>query len=84
MVNKVYFTRFNEIKKEITIKYIKRENIVLYLKLKIIDYKLFLIIKKLNSFNKIKRTLIIILNIILTGIYNGILNKRIIKKGFIK
>ena len=66
------------------IKYIKYKNIILYLKLKIIDYKLPLIIKRFNSLGKIKRTLIIILNIILTGIYNKIFNKKIIKKGFIK
>ena len=66
------------------IKYIKRENIIFYLKLKIINYKFLLIIKRFNSFGKIKKTLIIILNIILTGIYNRILNKKITEKRFIK
>ena len=84
MVNGVYFIEFNEIEKEIIIKYIKRKNMVLYLKLKIINYKFLLIIKKPNSLGKIKRALIIILNIVLTEIYNGILDKRIIKGGFIK
>ena len=80
----MYFIKFNKIKKETIIKRIKRKNIIFYLKLKIIDYKFFLIIKKFNSLNKIKKILIIILNITLTRIYNKILNKRIIKKGFIK
>ena len=83
-MNKIYFTKFNKIKKETIIKYIKYKNIIFYLKLKIINYKLPLIIKKLNSLNKIKRILTLILNVILTGIYNRILDKRITEKGFIK
>ena len=66
------------------IKYIKYKNTVFYLKLKIINYKFFLIIKKPDSLNKIKRILTAILNIILTGIYNKIFNKKITEKGFIK
>ena len=71
-------------KKETIIKYIKRKNIVFYLKLEIIDYKFFLIIKRLNLLNKIKRILTVILNIILTRKYNKIFNKKITEKGFIK
>ena len=57
---------------------------VFYLKLKIIDYKFPLIIKKFNSLNKIKKFLTVILSVILIGIFNRILNKGVIKKGFIK
>ena len=84
MVNKVYFIRFSEVEKEKIIKYIKYKNMVFYLRLKIINYKFPLVIKRFNSLNKIKKTLTVILSVILTGIYNRILNKRIIKKGFIK
>ena len=80
----MYLTKFNKIRRETIIKCIKRENTVLYLKLEIINCKFPLIIKRPDLFNKIKKTLIIILNITLTGIYNRILDKRITKKGFIK
>ena len=80
----VYFIRFNEIKRETTIKRIKRKNTILHLKLKIINYKLLLIIKKPDSLNKIKKTLTVILSVALTRIYNRILNKGITEKGFIK
>ena len=57
---------------------------VFYLRLKIIDYKLPLIIKRPDSFGRIKRILTVILSVALTGIYNGIFNKKITEKGFIK
>ena len=57
---------------------------VLYLGLEIIDYKLPPVVERPDSLGKIKRTLTVILNITLTGIYDGILDKKIIKKGFIK
>ena len=65
-------------------RYIERENIVLYPGLEIIDYKLLLIIRKPNSLNRIKKTLTVILSIILTRIYDEILDKGITEKGSIK
>ena len=69
---------------ELIIRYIKRENIIFYPELKIIDYKLSLIIKRFNSLSKTKKILTVILNIVLIRIYDEILDKRITEKGFIK
>ena len=84
MVNGIYLTRFSKAEKESTIRRIERENTVFYPGLKIIDYKLPLIIKRLNSLNRTKRTLTVILNIALIRIYDEILNKKITERGFIK
>ena len=82
-VNGVYLARFSEAEKELTMRYIERENIILYPGLKIIDYKLPLIIRRPNSLGRIKRTLTVILSIALTRIYDEILDKKITKKGLI-
>ena len=66
------------------IRYIKRENIIFYPGLKIIDYKLPLIIKRFNSLNRTKKTLTVILNIVLIKIYDEIFDKKITEKGSIK
>ena len=63
---------------------IERENIIFYPGLEIIDYKLPLIIKRPNSLSRTKKTLTVILNIILIKIYDEILDKKITEKGFIK
>ena len=57
---------------------------MLYPGLEIIDYKLPLVIRRLNSLGRIKRILTVILNIVLTKIYDEILDKKITEKGSIK
>ena len=57
---------------------------MLYPGLEIIDYKLPLIVKRFNSLGRTKRTLTVILNIVLTRIYDEILDKRITEGGSIK
>ena len=57
---------------------------MLYPGLEIIDYKLPLVIKRPDSLDRTKRILTVILNIVLTRIYDEILDKKITEKGFIK
>ena len=83
-VNGVYFARFSKTEKGLTIRRIERENTVLYPGLEIIDYKLPLVIRRPNSLGKTKRTLTVILSIVLTRIYDEILDKRITEGGSIK
>ena len=57
---------------------------MLYPGLEIVDYKLPLVIRRPNSLGRTKRTLTVILSIILTRIYDEILNKGITEGGSIK
>ena len=62
----------------------KRENTVLYFKLEIIDYKLPLIAKRLNTFGRVKKYFTVILNVALTRIYDDILDKKVTESKSLK
>ena len=57
---------------------------VFYFRLKIIDYRLFSVAKKLNIFGRVKKYSIIILSVTLTRIYDNILNKKITENKSLK
>ena len=70
--------------KEIILKRIKRENIVFYPKLEIVNFKLPPVIRKLDIFSRVKRYFTVILNVTFTRIYNDILDKKITENNFFK
>ena len=57
---------------------------MLYPGLEIIDYKFPLIVRRPNSLGRTKRTLTVILSMVLTRIYDEILDKKITEGGSIK
>ena len=57
---------------------------VLYPKLKIINYRLPPIAKRLDTFGRVKKYFIIILNVISTRIYDDILDKKITESKSLK
>ena len=80
----MYLIRFAEREKEPTLRRIKRENTVFYLRLKIIDYRLFPVAKRLNAFGRVKKYFTIILNVASTRIYNDILDKKVTENKSLK
>ena len=57
---------------------------VFYPGLEIIDYRFLPVARKLNTFGRVKKYFIIILNVTLTRIYNDILNKKVIENKSLK
>ena len=84
MINGLYLTRFAEREKEPTLRRIKRENTVFYPRLKIIDYRLPSIAKRLNTFGRVKRYSTVILSVTSTRIYNDILDKKVTENKSLK